>query len=147
MGDTTSLGASMIDLVLASTPAADAQTAAHLSSEECEEKAGFSAPGTAVGLPTSGRVVTATLQSSLSPVLVFEEDEDGELRLGLEPRYVAEGQFASVLTGTPSIRFAVDMPLVWNGHSPAQRWWGNGRIGDQRTGPSGIRPYRSRAAR
>jgi feruloyl esterase len=67
-----------------------------------------------IGLPTLGaRVDKADRMPELSPYV----DPDGEHLLPTAPRCVVQGTIVSVDANAPPIRYAVNLPLQWNGRA------------------------------
>lgn len=96
------------------SPHGESAGEARIALQRCEDLAGLSVPATAIGLPTRGATVaTAERMPELAPYA----DPDGEHLLPTAARCVVQGSIASVDRDAPPIRFALNLPLAWNGRA------------------------------
>jgi len=82
--------------------------------QRCEDLNGFSVAAVEIGLPTRGAVVAS---ADRMPELAPYADPDGEHHLPTAARCVVQGAIAPVDPVAPPIRFALNLPLAWNGRA------------------------------
>lgn len=98
----------------------------------CEDLKGMAVAVTDIGLPTRGAVVAA---AERLPQLAPFADTDGEHLLPTAARCLLQGEIASIDPAAPPIKFAVNLPLSWNGR--ALQSGGGGLGGVVITAPAG----------
>jgi len=92
----------------------DAASNTRLPLKRCEDLLDLRVVARDIGLPTLGaRVDKADRMPELAPHV----DPDGEHLLPTHARCVVQGTIVSVDSNAPPIRFAVNLPLAWNGRA------------------------------
>jgi hypothetical protein len=88
--------------------------AGRLPLKRCEDLKAHAVPAAGIGLPTRGAVVAS---AERMPELAPFADPDGEHQLPTAARCVVQGAIAALDPSAPPIRFALNLPLAWNGRA------------------------------
>src|SRR6185503_14801562 len=92
----------------------DAASSERLPLKRCENLLDLRVVARDIGLPTLGaRIDKADRMPELAPYV----DADGEHLLPTLARCVVQGSIVAVDPNAPPIRFALNLPLVWNGRA------------------------------
>jgi feruloyl esterase len=103
-------------VLLGGLTSATAQAPSGTALARCEDLAGLTLEAARIGLPTGGAVVKqASRLGPEGPIADKSKDPDGEQRLPKPARCLLQGEILPVDAKAPPIRFAVNMPLQWNG--------------------------------
>ncbi len=100
--------------IIASCASTAGDSGTRLALQRCEDLQGLVVAAADIGLPTRGaRVASAERLAETAPY----PDEDGEHLLPTAARCLLQGEIAPADGAAPPIRFAINLPLAWNGRA------------------------------